>query len=56
MKNRGGDNANNVTATVYWSEVGTLVTPDMWALLGCPSKKPHPMGIRDSEPMKSMKH
>lgn len=34
MKNRGGANANNVTATVYWSEVATLVTPDMWALVG----------------------
>jgi serine protease len=34
MKNRGGANANNVTATVYWSEVSTLVTPDMWNLIG----------------------
>lgn len=34
MKNRGGANANNVTATVYWSEVSTLVTPDMWSLVG----------------------
>lgn len=34
MKNRGGANANNVTATVYWSEVSTLVTPDMWTLIG----------------------
>jgi hypothetical protein len=34
MKNRGGANADNVTATVYWSEVSTLVTPDMWTLVG----------------------
>jgi hypothetical protein len=34
MKNRGGADANNVTATVYWSEVSTLVTPDMWHLVG----------------------
>ena len=34
IKNRGGSNANNVTATIYWSEVSTLVTPDMWNLIG----------------------
>lgn len=34
MKNRGGQDAANVTASVYWSEVSTLVTPDMWTLLG----------------------
>jgi hypothetical protein len=34
MKNRGGADANNVTATVYWSEVSTLVTPDMWTMVG----------------------
>ena len=34
MKNRGGADANNVTATVYWSEVSTLVTPDMWTVVG----------------------
>ena len=34
MKNRGGADANNVCATVYWSEVSTLVTPDMWHLVG----------------------
>jgi hypothetical protein len=34
MKNRGGADANNVTATVYWSDVSTLVTPDMWHLVG----------------------
>ncbi|VAW41942.1 Microbial collagenase [hydrothermal vent metagenome] len=34
MKNRGGIDANNVTTTIYWSEVSTLVTPDMWNLVG----------------------
>jgi len=34
IKNRGGSDANNVTATIYWSEVSTLVTPDMWNLIG----------------------
>lgn len=32
--NRGGSDAANVTATVYWSEVATLVTPAMWNLVG----------------------
>ncbi|HVX01903.1 MAG TPA: S8 family serine peptidase [Nitrososphaera sp.] len=34
MKNRGGSAANNVTATVYWSEVSTLITPNNWNLIG----------------------
>lgn len=34
MRNRGGADAANVTATVYWSEVSTLVTPDMWTKVG----------------------
>lgn len=34
MKNRGASDANGATATVYWSEVATLVTPDMWNLIG----------------------
>lgn len=34
MKNRGAAAANGATATVYWSEVATLVTPDMWHLIG----------------------
>ncbi len=44
MKNRGGSNANNVTATVYWSEVSTLVTPDMWNLIGTTAPVNVPMG------------
>ncbi|MBL8220431.1 MAG: S8 family serine peptidase [Bryobacterales bacterium] len=34
MRNRGGSDAVNVTATVYWSPVATLVTPDLWTLVG----------------------
>ncbi len=34
MKNRGAEAANNVTARVFWSEVSTLVTPDMWTEIG----------------------
>ncbi len=33
MKNRGLDD-ETATATVFWSEVSTLVTPDMWNLIG----------------------
>ena len=32
--NRGGSPATNVVATVYWSPPATLVTPDMWTLVG----------------------
>ena len=34
MRNRGMAAATATTATVYWSEVATLVTPDMWHLIG----------------------
>jgi hypothetical protein len=34
VRNRGGTNAANVVATVYWSEVATLVTPSTWNLIG----------------------
>ncbi len=34
MRNRGVGNAIDATATVYWSEVATLVTPDMWNEIG----------------------
>jgi hypothetical protein len=33
MKNRGASDADDVTATVYWSEVATLITPDVWNLI-----------------------
>jgi len=32
--NQGGSAAANVNATVFWSEVSTLVTPDLWHLVG----------------------
>jgi hypothetical protein len=32
--NQGGSAAANVTAQVYWSEVSTLVSPDLWHLVG----------------------
>lgn len=34
IRNRGELPAKNVKATVYWSEVGTLITPDQWNLVG----------------------
>lgn len=34
MRNRNTVDANNTTATVYWSEPSTLVTPDRWHLIG----------------------
>ena len=34
FKNRGTADAGNATASIYWSEVATLVTPDMWNYIG----------------------
>lgn len=34
VRNRGQVPAVNPTVTVYWSEVGTLITPDLWNLVG----------------------
>jgi len=34
VRNRGGSPAANVIATVYWSEVASLVTPNMWHKIG----------------------
>lgn len=34
VRNRGGSAANGVQATVYWSPVASLVTPDLWTLIG----------------------
>ena len=34
MKNRGSTEANGVTASVYWSETATLITPSMWNPIG----------------------
>jgi serine protease len=44
MKNRGMTNAAGATATVYWSEVSTLVTPDMWNLIGASAPIDVPQG------------
>jgi len=32
--NQGGSPATNVEATIFWSPVSTLVTPDLWTLVG----------------------
>lgn len=32
--NQGGSPATNVEATVFWSPVSTLITPDLWTLVG----------------------
>jgi subtilase family protein len=34
VRNRGGSTATNVQATIYWSEVATLVTPNLWHVVG----------------------
>ena len=34
LKNRGVRSAQNVSVAIYWSEVASLVTPDMWQLIG----------------------
>jgi hypothetical protein len=34
MLNQGASAATNVRATVYWSPVSTLVTPNLWTLVG----------------------
>lgn len=34
VKNRGGSDATNVGATVYWAPASTLLTPDLWTLVG----------------------
>jgi serine protease len=34
VRNRGSLPATNVIATVYWSEVSTLVTPSTWNIIG----------------------
>lgn len=33
-KNRGSSDANGLSCDVYWSEVATLVTPDLWHPIG----------------------
>lgn len=42
--NQGGAAASNVDVHVYWSQVATLVTPDMWQPIGVASIASVPMG------------
>ncbi len=44
VRNRGGSNAANVTATVYWAPVSTLLTPDLWTPVGSVVLASVPMG------------
>lgn len=44
VRNRGGTAAANVVATVYWSDVATLVTPGMWNLIGSTTLANVPVG------------
>jgi serine protease len=44
MRNRGNGGANGTTATVYWSEVATLVTPGMWHFIGSSAPVNVPQG------------
>jgi serine protease len=44
VRNRGGIAATNVVATVYWSEVATLVTPSTWNLIGSVTLPNVPVG------------
>jgi serine protease len=44
VRNRGGTAAANVTATVYWAPPSTLLTPDLWTLLGTATLPTVPTG------------
>lgn len=44
MRNRGLGAGTATRATVYWSEVSTLVTPDMWHLIGTTAPVDVPVG------------
>ncbi|WP_157778573.1 S8 family serine peptidase [Massilia violaceinigra] len=44
VKNRGGAAATSVVATVYWAPVATLVTPDLWTLVGSTTLPSVPAG------------
>jgi serine protease len=43
-RNRGSSDAMGVTATVYWSEVATLVTPANWHVIGTTAPVNVPQG------------
>lgn len=42
--NQGGTAATNVQASVFWSPVATLVTPDLWTLVGTATIPNVPIG------------
>ncbi|WP_083340325.1 S8 family peptidase [Nitrosomonas communis] len=42
--NQGGSPAANVEVTVFWSPVATLVTPDLWTLVGTTTLPNVPIG------------
>lgn len=44
VRNRGGADAANVQARVFWSEVASLVTPDLWNDVGTAMIPAVPMG------------
>lgn len=44
MRNRGMASATATTATVYWSEVATLITPDKWVKIGTTGPIAVPVG------------
>ncbi|ADG74116.1 peptidase S8 and S53 subtilisin kexin sedolisin [Cellulomonas flavigena DSM 20109] len=44
VRNRGAAPAGPTTVHVYWSEVGTLITPDQWQLVGSTTLPSVPVG------------
>ena len=44
IQNRGATDAAGVTATIYWSDVATLVTPGSWNLVGTTAPVDVPQG------------
>jgi serine protease len=44
VRNRGSKAGTNALVTVYWSEVATLVTPDMWNFVGTTNLANVPVG------------
>lgn len=44
MRNRGAAQADDVRATVYWSPVATLLTPDLWNPIGTSAPVDVPVG------------
>ncbi|MEI2454896.1 S8 family peptidase [Lysobacter firmicutimachus] len=44
MRNRGGADADDVRASVYWSPVATLLTPDLWNFIGTSAPVDVPLG------------